>query len=559
MLSSFRPLSCLIIALSLSAAVASGQEAGQADLDKATELRLSAKSLQDLERVAQLCDTAIKKGLDDENKVFATQLAAGALFDLASRFSGMVLDTKKPDQRWQLYRHSALRYLERAIKHDPELADAHLMIGRLHQLPRGDRKRSAKAAARAIELFEKAMAPKKLSKAYFVHGAASEDPKDQLKDFTKALELDASNAQALAGQAGVLLAQGKTDEALATFDKLLAQSDNKVAIHTTIAEALLGLERYDEAIDHATKAIKADEKSGSAYTLRARIHAMREDAKAALEDLNQALKVDPQHLTALMIRCELQLAEGKYAEARADVKSLLAARPGLMLGFQLRSRISAAEAQDAKTAGKKTLSRMKFAEAARDIRLLLRHDPNNHGWRLQLASIYSTDDQPRRAVREIEKVLSKDKKNWIALRTRADALLAIGDHKGAIADYEVALKIQPKHSGILNNLAWVLSTSPDDELRDGKRAIELAQKACEETDYKAAHILSTLASAYAEIGDFETAKKWSAKAVELDEDGIADQLQKELDSYKEKKKWRELQETKENPDFEEPKGDVVET
>jgi len=119
--------------------------------------------------------------------------------------------------------------------------------------------------------------------------------------------------------------------------------------------------------------------------------------------------------------------------------------------------------------------------------------------------------------------------------------------------------MQPKHSGILNNLAWVLSTSPKDDLRDGKRAIELAQRACEETDYKAAHILSTLASAYAEIGDFETAKKWSAKAVELDEDGISDQLQKELDSYKEKKKWRELQETKENPDFEEPAGDVVET
>jgi len=549
----------MTIVLSLFAATASAEDKGQADLDEATELRLSAKSPQDLQRVAQLCDEAMKKGLDEENTVFAKQLAAGALFDLASRLSSMVLDTKNPDQRWQFFRHTALRYLEQTLKYDEDLADAHLMIGRLHQLPGGDKARAAKAGARAVELFEKAMSPKKLSQAYFVRGAASKDAKDQLKDFAKALELDASNSQALAGQARVLLGQGKTDEALAAFDKLLAQSENKAAIRMTIAEALVGLERYDEALEHATKAIEAGGSNGLAYTLRARIHAMKEDGKAALADLNEALKADPRNLTALMIRCELQLAEGKYTEARADVKALLAARPGLTLAYQLRSRISAAEAQDAKTKGKKTLSRMKFAESARDMRTLLRHDTDNHGWRLQLASIYSTDDQPRRAIREIEKVISKDKDNWLAYRTRADAYLAIGDHKGAIADYEVALKMQPKHSGILNNLAWVLSTSPKDDLRDGKRAIELAQRACEETDYKAAHILSTLASAYAEIGDFETAKKWSAKAVELDEDGISDQLQKELDSYKEKKKWRELQETKENPDFEEPAGDVVET
>jgi len=60
--------------------------------------------------------------------------------------------------------------------------------------------------------------------------------------------------------------------------------------------------------------------------------------------------------------------------------------------------------------------------------------------------------------------------------------------------------------------------------------------------------LSTLAAGYAEKGDFETAKKWSAKAVELgakDQD-VDDQLKKELESYKEQKPWREKQEVEEN-------------
>ena len=48
----------------------------------------------------------------------------------------------------------------------------------------------------------------------------------------------------------------------------------------------------------------------------------------------------------------------------------------------------------------------------------------------------------------------------------------------------------------------MLATSPDAKLRNGRRAIELATRACELTKYKAAYILSTLAAAYAETGDF---------------------------------------------------------
>jgi hypothetical protein len=95
-----------------------------------------------------------------------------------------------------------------------------------------------------------------------------------------------------------------------------------------------------------------------------------------------------------------------------------------------------------------------------------------------------------------------------------------------------------------------LATSPEDKLRDGPRAIKLATKACEVTEYKKPHILSTLAAAYAETGDFETARKWSGKAVELGtkDKEVDEQLQKELESYQQKKPWRERQTVEEKPD-----------
>ena len=111
------------------------------------------------------------------------------------------------------------------------------------------------------------------------------------------------------------------------------------------------------------------------------------------------------------------------------------------------------------------------------------------------------------------------------------------------------MALEPDDSGVLNNLAWLLATSPDDVLRDGKRAIELARKACEGTTWKQPHIISTLAAGYAEAGDFAEARKYSQQAVESEDSSpeVKKQLEGELASYVAEKPWRERQEQEEQP------------
>ena len=140
-----------------------------------------------------------------------------------------------------------------------------------------------------------------------------------------------------------------------------------------------------------------------------------------------------------------------------------------------------------------------------------------------------------------DEILQADPKNWMAYRGRGDLHLTRGKHREAIADLEQANELSPRDTGVLNNLAWVLATSPEESLRDGKRAIDLAKQACEETQYKEAHILSTLAAGYAETGDFTTAVEWSRKALEIGEEEMKPALAKELESYEASKPWRELQ------------------
>jgi tetratricopeptide (TPR) repeat protein len=526
-------------ALAFAAGRASASGEGQADLDKATEKKVSAESLADLEEVVTLCESALKKGLDDENTKFARQLLTATLYEHASRLASAIFDRDPPSPQWPAIRQLALRSLERSLTFDGKQANAQYLIARLHTLPGGDRERGRKAATEAVRLAGDDN--KQLSQALVIRGTLADDADQQLADYNQAVLIDPANTEALRIRGTYHLAHEDYDKAAADFKKLLEADGQNVSAQHALAEALTNLEKYDEALEHINKAIEADGENPLGYTLRARVHILKENKQAALDDMNQALKVAPGDATALLLRARYYFAEDDLAKAKEDVKQLLDARPGLVQGILLRSMILAQEE--------------KYDDAIIDIRSLLRLDPKNVGWRLQLAGYYVGSDRPRHAIELYDELIEEQPDNWLAMRGRGDALLSVGKHTEAIEDYEKVLKIEPEHSGTLNNLAWVLATSPNDKVRDGRRSIELATKACELTEYKAPHILSTLASGYAETGDFETAKKWSKKAVELGEGSeVREQLQKELESYEQKKPWRELQNIEEKPDVNEPSG-----
>lgn len=524
----------LFVSVASQAGDAWAKNEGLPNLDRAIVQKIAAQSLTDLEKVSGLCDEALGKGLDKSNKEFASLLLTSTLYEHAKRLTMPILDQKPPHRSWPVLREAALKDLERVIQLLPELGEAHMLIGRLQALPRGNRERATQAASAAVNLFADG---KRKAEALVLRAQLRENTEKRLEDYALAIQIDPSNADAWQGRALAYMDQGEFEKAVADFSSLLEENENNVNAHLALGEALTNLEKYDDALKHVEKAIKLNPESSLAYTLRARLHLVKEDAKAAIADLGQALKVQPNDVNALMIRARVHLAEENLGAAKDDIQRALILSPGLTQALIMRSMIFAEEGR--------------LTHAIADIQALLQRDPENVALRMQLAGYYIQDRRHSKAIDIFTEILADDGSNWMARQARADTLLSIGKHAEAIDDFEIVLKQQPENDSILNNFAWVLATSPNDKLRDGKRSITLATKACEVTEYKKPHILSTLAAAYAEIGDFETAIKWSTKAVELgsEEEQIDEQLKNELKSYQEKKPWREKQtvEEKEEP------------
>jgi TPR repeat protein len=190
-----------------------------------------------------------------------------------------------------------------------------------------------------------------------------------------------------------------------------------------------------------------------------------------------------------------------------------------------------------------------LAEAAKWFRKAA--EAGNVAGAANLASIYASKQATPQELAEAVKWYRKaaERKNTEA-QTRLAALYTTG--RGVPKDEAEAVKWYRKAEaefsrGVargdplsLNNLAWLLATAVSDRIRDGRRAVEYAEKAVAATARKNAIYIDTLAAAYAEIGQFEKAIETQKEAIAVfGDESYRDNFERHLKSYEAKSPFRE--------------------
>src|SRR5262249_13359369 len=145
----------------------------------------------------------------------------------------------------------------------------------------------------------------------------------------------------------------------------------------------------------------------------------------------------------------------------------------------------------------------------------------------------------RKAIEDYDEAIQIDPKNSLYYFSRGDAGAAKKQYDRAIRDFDEAIRLDPNRAYAYDSFAWLLATCPKQEFGDGRRAIELATKACDLTNWENGLHLATLAAAYAETGRFYQAVRWQKKALEDPAYVFNDEFRQRLELYEQKKPFRQ--------------------
>jgi tetratricopeptide (TPR) repeat protein len=132
------------------------------------------------------------------------------------------------------------------------------------------------------------------------------------------------------------------------------------------------------------------------------------------------------------------------------------------------------------------------------------------------ALVFANQQRWALAAQDFSTVLRFRPTNYLAAILRGWMNEKLGNYKNSLADYDRILSVRPlpiTRALTLNSRAWLRATCPDASLRNAQRAIADAKAACNLTSWSKPDHIDTLATAYAEAGDFDSAVRFEQQAL----------------------------------------------
>ena len=281
--------------------------------------------------------------------------------------------------------------------------------------------------------------------------------------------------------------RGNVSKAIADFRKALELWPEQSKDHNNLGKVLVQRGRMAEAMDEFQTALRISPQDPDAETNIGAALLQQGDAEEAISHLRQAIKKFPRHAQARINLGNALLQTGQTEAAIAEYK--------------------------------KTLE------------LPFDHAESHYS----IASAFRQKGDVEAAIIHYRKALELRPDYAKAHNNLANALRQQGRIEEAMREYETALSSDPESVLAANNLAWLLATSSDASIRNGPKAVQLAEQADRLSGGRDPIILHTLAAAYAENRQFPEAVEVAQRALEIaDAKGIsslAESLRNKLTLY----------------------------
>ncbi len=329
----------------------------------------------------------------------------------------------------------------------------------------------------------------------------------------RALELDPTSARAMTGLGQVAFARGAVEESKVWFERVLESAPGARSVHYHLAMAYRKLGDDERAEHHlemrGTGRAGMDDPVMAALQSLAGgkgVHIDRGVAAARAGELNAAeaefrlaIAEAPEDPRVRLHLSDVLAASGRLDESMAEIDAARRLIPDdprveLRLGSLFAALGDDGAAIDALT---------RTVEA----------DPQSVRAHVLLGGALQRAGRHEQAVEHYRAVVDLDPANPEARLGRAFALIRLRRYADALVALEEDVVVLPDQPAFRHSLSRLLAACPDDRVRDGARALRIAEELAQEQ--RNTDLAETIAMALAEVARFDEAVELQKTAIEI--------------------------------------------
>ena len=323
--------------------------------------------------------------------------------------------------------------------------------------------------------------------------------------------------------------EGDLGEEILHFKRLLKTGTRPDYTNRIIAQLLIRQHRTNEAIPYLNKTLEINPQSVDAHTILGKYYYRRMDFERAVAHFQAVERIMP-----------------KLAENHQDLGStylVLNRLDEAIDEFRLSLQLNPRDPIALVNFGCALFKRNMLQEAMEQFRCAVAVNPSYEPAHVNLALVLGHLGRIQESIAEYRETLRLNPGEYEALYPLGKRLYLDGSRAEGMGFLIRAFQIHQNDPTLLNDLAWMLATAPEDSLRDGRKALELALRADKSAGGNDPAVLGTLAAAYAETGDYpgalETAQRALALAKKSGKEGNFVGLKREIALYEAGKPCRE--------------------